>query len=274
VTDTAAAQFLRARLRTKPRVALVLGSGLGALADEVTDPETVDFAEVPGFARSAVAGHKGRIVAGILENVPCLIMQGRYHMYEGHSAATVAVPVRAAAQLGAEILIVTNAAGGMNPGFRAGDLMIIDDHINLMWRNPLIGPVIPGDLRFPDMSEPYDRDLQALAQRVAAERRIHAVSGTYVGLLGPSYETPAEIRLYRRYGDAIGMSTVPEVIAARAIGMRCLGLSVISNLAAGMSQEMLTHEDVLVAGQTAAVALNTLLRGILSELHRQWKGDS
>ena len=274
MSNTAAAQFLRERLRTKPRVALILGSGLGALADEVNNPETIDFAEVPGFARSGVAGHKGRIVAGLLESVPCLVLQGRYHMYEGHSAGTVAVPVRTAAQLGAEILIVTNAAGGMNPRFRAGDLMIIDDHINMMWRNPLVGPLIPGDLRFPDLSAPYDPDLQALAQRVAAEQRIRTVRGTYVGLLGPSYETPAEIRLYRRFGDAIGMSTVPEVIAARAIGMRCLGISVISNLAAGLSQEMLTHEEVLLAGQTAAVALNTLVRGILSELHQHWIGDS
>ena len=265
---SAAAQFLREQLQTKPRVALVLGSGLGALADEVEKPEIIDFADVPGFARSAVVGHKGRIVAGLLEGVPTLVLQGRYHMYEGHSAETVAVPVRAAAELGAEILIVTSAAGGMNPLFHPGDIMIIDDHLNLMWRNPLLGRVIPGDLRFPDMSAPYDRELIALAERVATQNQIRVVNGTYVGLLGPSYETPAEIRLYRRYGDAIGMSTVPEVIAARARGVRCLGLSVISNLAAGLSHETLTHEEVLLAGQTAAVALSRLVRGILSNLDR------
>ena len=266
MSATAAAQFLRERLSTKPRVALVLGSGLGALADEVQNPESIDFADVPGFAASSVVGHKGRIVAGLLEGMPTLVLQGRYHMYEGHSAETVAVPVRAAAELGARMLMVTSAVGGMNPLFKPGDIMIIDDQVNLMWRNPLLGPVIPGDLRFPDMSAPYDAELQALAQRVATRDQIRVVNGTYVGLLGPSYETPAEIRLYRRYGDAIGMSTVPEVIAARACGVRCLGLSVISNLAAGLSQEMLTHEEVLLAGQTAAVALSKLVRGILSSL--------
>jgi len=261
-----AARFLRERLSIQPRVAIILGSGMGGFAEEIADPQTFEFAAIPGFAPSTVVGHKGRVVAGTIDNVPCLVLQGRYHMYEGHSPDAVAVPVRAAAELGVEILIVTNAAGGMNRSFRAGDLMIIDDQINMMWRNPLTGPVQPGDLRFPDMSAPYDSELRALAERVAAERDLHVVRGTYVGVLGPSYETPAEIRFYSRFGDAIGMSTVPEVIAARARGLRCLGISLISNLAAGLSHEKLTHDEVIIAGEHAAVALSTLVRGILSEL--------
>jgi len=269
-----AAHFLRQRLSLQPRVAIILGSGMGALADDIPEAQTIEFADIPGFAPSGVTGHKGRVVAGLIEDVPCLVLQGRYHLYEGHSPDAVAVPVRAAAELGADTLIVTNAAGGMNAEFRAGDLMIIDDHVNLMWRNPLTGPVQPGDLRFPDMSAPYDLELQKLAGHVAAEHGLRIVRGTYVGVLGPSYETPAEIRFYSRLGDAIGMSTVPEVIAARARGLRCLGISLISNLAAGLSHEMLTHDEVLLAGQNAAVALSTLVRGILSELSRQSRGNS
>ena len=269
-----AAQFLRQRLQAKPSVALILGSGLGALADEIADAQIIEFGEIPGFAPSGVVGHKGRVVAGLIEGVNCLVLQGRYHLYEGHSPETVAVPVRAAAELGIETLIVTNAAGGMNRSFRAGDLMIIDDQINLMWKNPLTGPVYEGDLRFPDMSAPYDRELQKLAERAAVKHSIRVVRGTYVGVLGPSYETPAEIRAYSQYGDAIGMSTVPEVLAARARGLRCLGISLITNLAAGLSHEKLTHEEVLLAGQHAAVALSTLVRGILSELRGQSRGIS
>jgi purine-nucleoside phosphorylase len=168
-----------------------------------------------------VEGHKGQLVAGKLEGVDCIAMQGRFHLYEGHSATTAALPIRVMHALGAQTLIVSNAAGGVNPKLKGGDLMIIDDHINLMFQNPLIGPVVEGDLRFPDMSEPYDRELQNVAERVAREQGISVSRGVYMAVLGPSYETPAEIKMFATLGaDAIGMSTVPEVIAARAMGGR------------------------------------------------------
>ncbi|HSL69220.1 MAG TPA: purine-nucleoside phosphorylase [Longimicrobiales bacterium] len=262
----AAVEFLLRRSSTRPRVLLVLGSGLGDLVEQLDQHDALDFAEIPGFAAAGVEGHKGQWVSGNLEGVSCIVLQGRYHLYEGHSPETVVKPVRAAARLGVETMIATNAAGGMNPGFRPGDLMIIDDHVNLMWRNPLIGPVAPGEVRFPDMSAPYDRALQQLAWRVALERRLRVVSGTYVGVLGPSYETRAEIRCYSRFGDAIGMSTVPETIAARAGGMRVLGISLISNAAAGRSAQPLSHHEVIDAGKRAAGSIGSLIRGVVAAL--------
>lgn len=259
-------EFLQPRLPARPRVLLILGSGLGTLADELSSATSFSFDEIPGFARATVAGHRGRLVAGQLERVPCLALQGRYHLYEGHSADTVALPVRAAAALGADIMIVTNAAGGVNRTFRTGDLMIIDDHINFTWRNPLIGPVQGEEERFPDLSSPYDRELQALAERVARERKQRVVRGTYMAVLGPSYETPAEIRMCAAFGaDAIGMSTVPEVLTARALGMQVLGLSLISNPAAGLG-EPLSHEEVIEAGRRASAAFAGLIRGVLRNL--------
>jgi len=259
--------WLQPRIRQRPRVALVLGSGLGALADDVQEAQRFDYNDIPGFAPVGVEGHQGVLVSGRLEGVSVAVLQGRYHLYEGHSPGRAVVPVRVARALGAGILIVTNAAGGTNPAFRSGDLMIIDDHINMMWRNPLIGPVQDGETRFPDMSQPYDRDLQCIAMQVAAETGQRVVRGVYCGMLGPSYETPAEVRMCRAMGaDAIGMSTVPEVIAARAGNMRVLGISLISNPAAGLSSEPLVHDEVIRAGKLAAGALSTLVRGILSRL--------
>jgi purine-nucleoside phosphorylase len=266
---TKAAAYLRLRMRVAPRVFLVLGSGLGELSDQIEKAVTIPFEEIPDFPSATVAGHSGRVVSGVLDGVPCLALQGRYHIYEGLSAEDVVRPVRVAADLGATIMIVTNAAGGINRSFQAGDLMIIDDHINLTWRNPLTGPVQPEETRFPDMSEPYDRELQALAREVAMQQRLHVVSGTYIGGTGPSYETPAEIRMYERMGaDAVGMSTVPEVIAARARGMRVLGLSLISNLAAGYAPHALSHEDVIEAGRAASARLAALVRGVLRSINR------
>ncbi|MGH7471070.1 MAG: purine-nucleoside phosphorylase [Longimicrobiales bacterium] len=262
-----AARYLRTHITISPRVFMVLGSGLGALADQLERATAIPFEDIPGFASATVAGHGGRLVGGELEGVPCLVLQGRYHIYEGLSAHDVAFPVRVAAELGAQILIVTNAAGGINRRFRAGDLMIIDDHINLQWRNPLIGPAQDEEPRFPDMSEPYDRELQASARRVASQRGLRVVEGTYVGILGPSYETPAEVRMYERLGaDAVGMSTLPEVIAARARGLRVLGISLISNVAAGFADQPLSHEDVIEAGRAANEPFAALLRGVLNEL--------
>ena len=265
-------EFISKRLQARPSVMLVLGSGLGALADEMTDALRIPFGEVPGFAPSGVAGHKGNLVVGELEGIVCATLQGRFHMYEGHDAAAVAVPVRAMAALGARTLIISNAAGGVNPQFRAGELMIIKDHINLMFRNPLIGPVVSGDVRFPDMSTPYDEELQQLAERVARDQGIPIRRGVYLGALGPSYETPSEIRMFARMGaDAIGMSTVPEVIAARAMGLRVLGISLISNAAAGLTGEPLTHDEVIQAGIDAAPRFAGLIRGVLRDLSRNQK---
>src|SRR5206468_2980164 len=195
--------------------------------------------------------------------VAVLVQQGRFHLYEGHSAATAALPVRVFHRLGVSTLVVTNAAGGLRPTFRAGSLMLIADHINLMWRNPLFGPVEPGEGRFPDMSDPYDTDLRALARDAARAAKIPLEEGVYAGLLGPSYETPAEIRMLQRLGaDAVGMSTVPEVIAARARGMRVLGFSTITNLAAGISSTALSHQEVLEVGQQVGQALGTIVKGV------------
>lgn len=260
-------EFLRERITRAPQVMLVLGSGLGALADEFEDPVAIPFADVPGFAPATVVGHSGRVVAGRLEGVECIALQGRFHLYEGHSAQVVTMPIRAMAALGASTLLITNAAGGVNPLFRPGDLMLIDDHINLMGRNPLIGAVVPGDTRFPDMSEPYDRKLQAIAEDIARERGIRTVRGVYCGLAGPSYETPAEVRMLATLGaDAVGMSTVPEVIVARALGVKVLGISLISNAAAGISGEPLSHQEVMEAGRDAASRFGALVRGVLPAL--------
>jgi purine-nucleoside phosphorylase len=248
----------------QPQVLLVLGSGLGPLADAFDHAQAVDFADVPGFARAAVVGHKGRVVAGELEGVRCIALQGRYHLYEGHSAESVTLPIRAIHQLGIDTMIVTNAAGGVNRSLRTGSLMLIEDHINLTGRNPLVGAVAEGETRFPDMTEAYDVKLRALAQAVAAEQGIPLARGVYGGLLGPSYETPAEVRMLERLGvDAVGMSTVPEVIVARARGIRVLGISLITNEAAGISGEVLSHTDVVTVGNNAADAFGRLIRGVL-----------
>ncbi|HEX7049262.1 MAG TPA: purine-nucleoside phosphorylase [Longimicrobiales bacterium] len=267
LTETVA--FLHERVTRRPRVALVLGSGLGELCDAIEDAVRIPYGEIPGFAPATVPGHAGILVAGRLEGVECLALAGRYHVYEGHPPERVTVPVRAAAALGARTLLTTGAAGGVNPDYRPGDLMVLDDHINFMGRNPLIGAVLPGDERFPDMSEPYDRGLQALAERVALERRIRVVRGVYAAVSGPSYETRAEIRMLRGFGaDAVGMSIVPEVLAARAMGVRVLGISLISNRAAGLAAEPLDHAAVVAAGREARDRFASLVRGVLLEIGR------
>jgi len=251
----------------EPRAAIVLGSGLGFLADEARGAVRIPYAEIPGFPQPGVAGHKGELVAGTLDGVAVLVQSGRFHLYEGHAADVAALPVRVMATLGVRTLIVTNAAGGVRLTFRPGTLMLIADHINLMFRNPLTGPVLEGEERFPDMSEPYDATLRTLARDAAREAKIPLEEGVYVGLLGPSYETPAEIRMLQRLGaDAVGMSTVPEVIVARARGMRCLGFSTITNLAAGISPAPLSHQEVLQVGREVGQALGTVVKGVLRRL--------
>jgi len=250
-----------------PRVAIVLGSGLGVVADAVGEPRRVPYARIPGFPTPGVLGHKGELVAGSLAGVPVLVQQGRFHLYEGHAPATAALPVRVFHRLGVRTLIVTNAAGGLRPALRPGSLMLIADQINLMWGNPLVGPVERGEERFPDMSDAYDPALRELAREAARGAEIPLEEGVYVALLGPSYETPAEIRMLQRLGgDAVGMSTVPEVIAARARGMRTLGFSMITNLAAGLSAEKVSHEDVLAMGRRVAGDLGRVIEGILRRL--------
>ncbi len=251
----------------RPRVAVVLGSGLGFLGEEVADAVRVPYARIPGFPQPTVAGHAGELIAGTVEGVPIVAQSGRFHLYEGHDPWTAALPVRVFAALGVGTLVVTNAAGGIRRTFRPGTLMLIADHLNLQFRNPLVGPVEAGDERFPDMSDPYDRELRALARRVAAERRIALEEGVYCGLLGPSYETRAEIEMLKRFGaDAVGMSTVPEVVAARARGVRVVGISTITNLAAGLGAQTLDHREVLETAERVKHQLADLVKGILREL--------
>ena len=253
----------------QPRVAIVLGSGLASVADGVQSAIRIPQSTIPGFPQPGAPGHKGELVAGMLENVPVLVQSGRFHLYEGHAPGVAALPVRVFARLGVPTLIVTNAAGGIRHTFRPPTLMLIADHINLMWRNPLIGPVEEGEERFPDMSEPYDRELRALAREVARREKVPLEEGVYAAMLGPSFETPAEIRMLQRLGaDAVGMSTVPEVVVARARGIRCLGFSAITNVAAGLSPQNLSHEEVLDAGRQVAGALERLIKGVLADTPR------
>jgi purine-nucleoside phosphorylase len=251
----------------EPRVAVVLGSGLGGLAEAVSAPTRIPYGDIPGFPVPRVEGHAGELIAGELEGVPVILQSGRFHLYEGHAPEIAALPIRTFAELGVEILIVTNAAGGLQPAFRIPTLMLIADQVNLMWRNPLIGPVVAGEERFPDMAEPYDRELRERAQQAARDGGIRLEEGVYAAVLGPSYETPAEIGMLRRLGaDAVGMSTVPEVVAARARGLRVLGISSITNAAAGLSGEPLSHDDVLEAGRQLAADLEVVVRGVLSSI--------
>ena len=262
-----AVEYLRTRVKDEPDVMLVLGSGLGALADEIDNAVRIPFGDIPGFHASSVVGHKGQLVAGLLEGARVIAMQGRFHMYEGHSAATAALPVRVMHALGAKTLIVSNAAGALNPEFRAGQLMLIEDHINFMFENPLVGKVLEGELRFPDMSAPYDHELQRLAIDAADALGIDLARGVYLAGLGPSYETPAETAMFRKLGaDAVGLSTVPEVIAARALGIRVLGISLITNAAGGSDGEPVTHEEVIQAGVEAGPRFVKLVRGIVKKL--------
>lgn len=263
-----AVEGIRQRLAGfRPEVAITLGSGLGALAQAVSAAQVVPYREIPGFPDVGVAGHRGELVAGHLEDVPVILQSGRFHLYEGHDASIVALPARVFTELGAKTLIVTNAAGGLRLTFAPPVLMLIADHINLMWRNPLLGPVVDPEPRFPDMSSPYDPELRRLARDVAREARIPLEEGVYAAVMGPSFETPAEIRMLQRIGaDAVGMSTVPEVLVARARGVRVLGISTIANYGAGLTPTRLTHEEVLEAGKQVSRDLEKLVRGVLRRL--------
>jgi len=263
-----AVSVVRARVSLAPQVAIILGSGLGALAGEVRADAVVPYAEIPGFPRSTVEGHAGNLLIGRLEGRAVAVMQGRAHFYEGYSLADVVFPVRVIRALGARVLLVSNAAGGINRLWSSGDLMIIADHINFMGSNPLMGPNDP-DLgpRFPDMSQAYDPDLIALAERAALAEGIAIRKGVYAGVHGPSYETPAELRMLRGWGaDAVGMSTVPEVIAARHMGMRVLGITAITDMATGEQIKTVTHEDVMAVAREIEPKFIRLVKRIVREM--------
>jgi len=262
-----ALKALRERIPERPDVFLVLGSGLGDLAEGVTEGVSIPFDEIPGFPEPGVAGHAGRLVGGRVEGKGVLFQAGRFHFYEGHAPGVVVAPVRLAAQLGARTVILTNAAGSISQELSPGSILLLDDHINLMGRHPLVGPVVDGEERFPEMSAPYDPELQSLALELAREKGIPLSRGTYAAVLGPSYETPAEIRFLRRAGaDAVGMSTVPEAITARALGMRVLAFSLITNQAAGLGPGPLHHDEVLEMGRAGGGRLKKLVWSLLARL--------
>jgi purine-nucleoside phosphorylase len=265
-----AAQFIAARTKHQPKVGLILGSGLSALADEVEEADVIPFADVPNFPVSTVKGHTGALVIGKLGNQAVLVMRGRAHFYEGYSMQQVTLPVRVMRELGVETLIVTNAAGGVNTAFRAGDLMLITDHINFVGmagQSPLRGPNDDSlGPRFPDMTDAYDPALRDLARRAARNVQVELREGVYMMLAGPSFESPADVRFVRMIGaDAVGMSTVHEVIVARHGGMRVLGLSLISNsLAHG--HDKVSHEEVLAAGQNAVPKLTAIIKEVVAQM--------
>jgi len=259
--------FLRDNLPERPEVFLVLGSGLGALADGVRNGVSFPFHAIPGFPDSGVSGHAGRMVAGRLGGRPVLVQSGRFHLYEGYDPEVVVAPVRLAAHLGAGTVLLTNAAGGISRDLGPGSILLLKDHINFMGRSPLAGPVHNGEERFPDLGEPYDEDLRDLARDVAAELGIPLREGVYAAVLGPSYETPAEIGFLARAGaDAVGMSTVPEAIAARALGLRVLAFSLVTNRAAGLSSKPLRHDEVLAVGRKAGQRLASLITSLLNRM--------
>jgi purine-nucleoside phosphorylase len=265
------AQAIRSRTSYEPKIAIILGSGLNALAESVTGADTIPFRDLPNFPVSTVEGHAGRLVIGKLEGKPVFIMQGRIHFYEGYSMNHVTLPIRVMKRLGIETLIITNAAGGVNPDFHPGEVMLITDHLNFMGMtgaNPLMGPNLEElGPRFPDMSQAYDRSLGSLARKIAAKEGLTLREGVYAGLSGPSFESPAELRFLRLAGaDAVGMSTVPEAIVARHAGVRVLGLSGISNKANLDGSTVTTHAEVIEAGEIITPKMETIIRGVLREI--------
>jgi purine-nucleoside phosphorylase len=266
-----AVDAIRKRTSYRPRVGLILGSGLNSLADSVQKADIIPYGQLPNWPVSTVQGHAGRLVIGELEGQTALVMQGRIHFYEGYSMSQITLPVRVMLRLGLEMMFVTNAAGGVNPDFSPGDVMLITDNLNLiamMGANPLMGPNIDElGPRFPDMSQAYDRKLMDLARQVARKENISLREGVYCALSGPSFEGPADLRFLRGIGaDAVGMSTVPEVIVARHGGMRVLGLSGISNKANLDGSTVTTHEEVMEAGKVITPKIEKIIRGVLRSL--------
>lgn len=264
----AAAAAVRAKTKVVPQVGLILGSGLGAFADKLTNPTKIEYGEIPGFPRSHVQGHAGRLVVGEAQGVSCVAMQGRVHMYEGHSAETVSFPARVLVTLGAKILIITNAAGGINASWNPGTLMLIKDHIDMLRDHALRGPNDERfGPRFPDMTKAYAPELRQLVLDAAKAQGIALQTGVYVAMPGPAYETPAEVQMLQRMGaDATGMSTVPEVVVARHMGARVIGISCITNQAAGISGHELSHAEVTETATRVRATFERLLETILSTL--------
>lgn len=263
IKETAA--FLQSVMKTKPETAIILGTGLGSLVNEITEKYEVQYKDIPNFPLSTVEGHSGKLIFGKLGDKEIMAMQGRFHYYEGYSMKEVTFPVRVMRELGIKTLFVSNAAGGMNPEFEIGDLMIITDHINTFPEHPLRGRNIDYGPRFPDMSEAYSRDLIAQAKAIAAEKGIRVVEGVYVGLSGPTFETPAEYRYYRIIGgDAVGMSTVPEVIVAKHCGIRVFGMSVITDLGVEGKIVEVTHEEVQAAADKAQPLMTEIMRTLIN----------
>lgn len=256
-----AVAFLEKELPARPKVGLVLGSGLGTFVDHIEDQTVIPYEKIPHFRTTSVAGHSGRMVFGHIDKVPVLALQGRWHFYEGHSMNSVVLPTRVICTLGVQNIVLTNAAGGINEDFSPGDLMMIEDHINFMGDNPLTGKE-PAEFgpRFPDMSDTYCRDCREQLAKIADSEKISLRSGVYVGVRGPTYETPAEIKMFRVWGgDAVGMSTVPEAIAARHLGVRVTGISCVTNMAAGIGGEPLDHADIQDVANRVIQQFSTLL---------------
>jgi purine-nucleoside phosphorylase len=265
---TRAANFIQSRTKLRPKIALVLGSGLGAFADELASPTRIPFAKIPAFPRSTVAGHAGQLVIGKLAEVPIAVMQGRVHLYEGYSPQEVVFPIRVLSRLGVRSVILTNAAGAINRDYSQGALVAIRDHINLQGANPLMGPNDERfGVRFPDMSQAYAPEYRAIAQREAKRIGIPLHEGVYAALRGPSFETPAEIRFLKTVGaDLVGMSTVLEVIAARHMGIRVLGISCVTNMASGILDQPLTHAEVMETGERVKSQFIALLRAVIPSI--------
>ncbi len=262
--------YIRALTDFKPKIALILGSGLGDFAKNIEIVKTIPYSDIPGFPVSTVPGHKGQFVFGYIGKAPVVIMQGRVHYYEGYPISDVVLPTRIMGLLGAEVLFLTNAAGGINPDFSAGNLMLISDHISNFVPSPLIGKNIDElGTRFPDMSEVYSKTLRDIVKEVSKKHDIDLKEGVYVQLTGPNFETPAEIRMCRTLGaDAVGMSTACEAMAARHIGMKIVGISVISNMAAGISKNPLTHEEVQETADKTAPVFKKLLYTSIEEIYK------
>ena len=257
--------FLKSKMHTQPETAIILGTGLGSLVNEITDKYEINYQEIPNFPVSTVEGHSGKLIFGKLGDKDILAMQGRFHYYEGYNMKEVTFPVRVMRELGIKTLFVSNASGGMSPDFEVGDLMIITDHINFFPEHPLRGKNIPYGPRFPDMSEAYNKELIRKADQIAAEKGIKVQHGIYIGVQGPTYETPAEYKMFRILGaDAVGMSTVPEVIVANHCGIKVFGISVITDLGVEGKIIEITHEDVQKAADAAQPLMTTIMRELIN----------
>jgi purine-nucleoside phosphorylase len=268
-----AAHYVQSKLSQKPKIGIVLGSGLGIYIDQIQNKTIISFEDIPHFKKTSVEGHSGALIAGEVHGVPVIALQGRIHAYEGYPMEDIVLPVRTMGLLGIEYLFLTNASGGINTDFHPGDIVTISDHINLSGRNPLVGPNI-SELgpRFPDMGNAYDKDLRDLIYEVGKNHHVEIKTGVYCSVLGPTYETPAEIRMLRILGaDMVGMSTVPEVIAANHLGVKVAGVACITNYAAGIKQEKLSHADVKKVAEKAMVGFATILTETIGELKRMGK---